>query len=283
MSPKTKHINVFKIVLDLIMAVLLVLMYNAKVINLEFHEIGGLFAGFLVLVHIVINWKWVASVSRKIFSKNLAHKLRFGYIINLLLLLSMVLVIVSGIFISKVVFTGLAIHGGNWKMLHYTSAASLLILVGIHLGLHWGFVMGMFKRFNKFPAAAAKPICILLAAIIILFGSYTMYTSNFKMWVSAPFTAGAQIKGQFPAGFGQNVNSNTVSNSTQDRPVRSEGDFNSKGVGQGRGNQPGGHGTEVSGVLNVILTYTSIIGAIAAITYYIEKLLRRKSRVSIYK
>jgi hypothetical protein len=278
MSLKIKNINIFKIVLDLIMAVLLVLMYNAKVINLEFHEIGGLFVGFLVLVHLVLNRKWVASVSGKILSKNLAFKLRFGYIMNMLLLISMVLVIVSGIFISKVVFRGLTMSGENWKMIHYASAASL-VLVGIHLGLHWGFVMGIFKRFIKFPASAARSLCILITAIIVLFGSYSMYTSNFKMWISAPFTSGTQPREQFSDEFDQNAESNTDSSSTQDRPARPDGNYSSRGNGQAKGMRSDGHGTGGSGIPKIILTYTSIIGTFAVITYYIEKLLRRRKSI----
>lgn len=295
---KLNKLKIFKIVLDIAMSVLLILMYNSKVISLEFHELGGLGVCFLFLIHKVINWRWIVSVSKKIFSKNLAFKLRFGYIINFLLLISVLLVMLSGILISKVLFNGIWGHGGIWRLLHYASAAALLVLIGIHLGLHWNFVMGIFKRLIKIPSSAAKPVCILLTLIIVSYGAYSTYSSSFREWISAPFTAGVSAEGQPPSGNQRNRGTGSTqegspsgslptennpstefkghereSSSTGGRNGRRD---NEQKYGQKNGAGPGRNTREDSSIINVFLTYASIIGLFAAITYYTERFLRRK-------
>jgi hypothetical protein len=343
MKLQIKNKNLFKIIFDIIMSVLLVLMFNKNVISLDFHEIGGLFLCGFFIIHNLINWKWIVVISKKIFSRDLAFKLRFGYIIDFLLLLSVAAILVSGILISKVVFTGLSIPGGNWKVLHYFASALSLILVGIHVGLHWGFVMTMFKKYVKVPAALAKPVSIILVIAVLAFGLYSIYSSNFKMWLSSPFTNSQMEGGRAPMNFdsqssssnsgtdnaapAQDSSSNSSSNpsdnsSTANNSSAQQADNNKaadnidqnqqnqngtrpakpdegNGTGKGRPNgdgfskngdnmppngkgfpdgEPGEHGKggNSSNILNVILTFISIIGVFAAITYYCEKLLRKR-------
>lgn len=333
MAEKIKNLNFIKIIFDIILSVFLVLMFNKNVISMEFHEIGGLVLCGFFIIHNLLNRKWIVSVSKKLFSKDLAFKLRFGYIIDFLLLISMSAVLVSGIFISKVVFTSISVHGGNWKAIHYFAAALSLMLVGIHVGLHWGFITGMFKKYVKLPGAIAKPLSLILVSAVVLFGSYSIVTSSFGSWLTAPFTASQMKGGQPPQNFrtdsdtedqssGSNTGNqasaasdntgNTANNSNSDNGSpqsdsdkasdninqqqadndetgQSDGKNNEKGGRQHDGKMPtdgqgfaggreGGEHGGGSNALNVILTFTSIIGVFSAITYYSEKLLRRKKR-----
>lgn len=351
MASKIKHINLIKIIFDIIISALLVLMFNKNVISLNFHEIGGLILLGCFLIHKLLNWKWIVEVSKKIFSKDLNFKLRFGYIIDILLLLAMVTILISGIFISKVLFTWISSPGGNWKVLHYFVSALSLILVGIHIGLHWRFVMGMLKKYVKLPALVARIASIVLVIAILLFGSYNIYSSNFRMWLTAPFTSNHMKGGQRPINSdsqpgglnpGTNVapeqnsdssdgniapsqngkasNDSTADNSSQkpnknnqatdsiqqdqqNQDQKQEGTRPSKPNGVkafNKGNKPSGdrfpqdrkeipqdskgfpgkgvHGEQGgdSNVLSVILSFTSIMGVFATITYYCEKFLRKR-------
>jgi len=307
MAEKIKNLNVIKIIFDIILSVLLVLMFNKTVISMEFHEIGGLILCAFFVIHILLNRKWIVSVSKKLFSKDLAFKLRFGYVIDFLLLIAMSAVLVSGIFISKVVFTGISVHSGSWKIIHFFAAALLLVLVGIHVGLHWGFVTGMFKKYVKLPGAIAKPVSIILVSAVVLFGSYSVATSNFNSWLTAPFTANQMKGGQPPLNFtpdsnteGLSADSNTnnssqksdtgnatdnIEQNQQNQDQNQTLDKNESGPKQDGKMPPDGRGFPGdrerggdSNALNVILTFTSIIGVFAAITYYCEKLLRRKKQ-----
>lgn len=116
--------KVVKICLDVIMAVVLLLMYRKNVLGLRFHEVGGLLLCGLFLIHTLLNSKWVSAVGRNFFSKSLAVKTRLKYSIDVLMLVCVVFIAVSGIMISKVLFPGLGGGGMFWKAGHSFAALS---------------------------------------------------------------------------------------------------------------------------------------------------------------
>lgn len=64
-----------KLALDLVLFALLVLMYQKRLISMEFHEIGGLALFGLFLVHKALNWKWLRAALGAVL---LAAALCFG-------------------------------------------------------------------------------------------------------------------------------------------------------------------------------------------------------------
>lgn len=291
---KIKNLNIIKILLDIVMSVLFVLMFNAKVISLNFHELGGLFVCALFLFHKLLNWKWIVAVSKKIFIKNLNIKTRLGYIIDFLLLISVTAILVSGIFISKLLFRNIDSQGLPWQMIHYFASAVSLILVGIHVGLHWGFVMSMFKKHIKIPIAIAKPLSIILVIAIVIFGSYSMFTSSFTRWLELPFTSSqmGEFKGmERPSDFEFDTDTDSPkAKGSKSFPGGEKGElpegfekgkltegFDKEQVPEGfekgnfEGRRPGG-----TGAMSILITFSFIIGFFGVVTYYIEKLLKRR-------
>ena len=58
-------------------------------------------------------------------------------------------IILSGLMISESALPALGIalsHSGSWRMLHTLSADLFLILVGLHIALHWQWIASMVKR-----------------------------------------------------------------------------------------------------------------------------------------
>ncbi|HEY8462729.1 MAG TPA: DUF4405 domain-containing protein [Bacillota bacterium] len=190
--------NIVKISLDIIMFFLLFLLYKKNAISMSFHELGGLIVWGLFLIHIGLNWKWIVGVSKKLFDKSLPAKTRIGYIVDVLLLITMSFIIISGIMISKVIFTRISGAGVFWKFGHFFAAAIAIILVGIHIGLHWSFIKNIFAKILKFPPAIAKPLGIICLALILIYGGYNITTSNFTRWLNRPFIALTNPKGGIP-------------------------------------------------------------------------------------
>ena len=56
------------------MAIALILIFNPGVTGQSYHEIASLVLGLAMLMHVLLNWKWVISVSKKIFVKNIQGK-----------------------------------------------------------------------------------------------------------------------------------------------------------------------------------------------------------------
>lgn len=268
--------NIIKIILDVIMSVLLFLMYSKNVINISFHELGGLIVCGLFIIHMGLNRKWIVVISKRLFDKSLRTKTKIGYVVNLMLLISMSFIAVSGIMISKTLFNGAMNGGGFWKMGHYFASAMAIIFVGIHIGLHWSFIKNMFKKILKIPPSVAKPLGVLCLVAMLAYGGYSSATSDFAKWLISPFTMSTVQKGERPQKFensdGTKVNGERPEGMPQ-KGERPEGMADGTGGGQDNGSLNFGR------IFALIATYGSITSIFATITLFIEKLLKRKKSV----
>ncbi|MHB8064428.1 MAG: DUF4405 domain-containing protein [Ruminiclostridium sp.] len=280
--------NIIKIMLDLVMAVILVLLFNSHVSSMAFHEIAGLFICVLFIIHCLLNRKWITAITEKFFSKSLPPRVRFGYIINLLLLISFLLIIISGIKTSQVLFPSANAKDSPWRNVHHFFAGISIILVGIHLGLHWNFVSNMLNKMIRVPKRISKPLSMIFLLIVLVFGVYSISTSNFKGWLTAPFTTETKSEsytdvkentsdsGAHTPKNDENKNGREVEPSTPkagEEPKQGDSDPNvhmEKKLPEG---------SPIT-VLSTIATFMSIIGVFAAAAYYLDKLFsRRKKRL----
>ena len=89
--------NIFKIALDIAMVALFVTFFNIGLVGFQFHVRGGMIFGALILVHIIVNRKWVVNITKRIFDKNLKTRTRISYIISFCLLVTVCTILASGI------------------------------------------------------------------------------------------------------------------------------------------------------------------------------------------
>lgn len=263
-----KKINSIKLLLDLIMAVIFVLLFNKRAISgLAFHEIAGLAIGLAFLIHIALNWRWVRQVTLNLFGKGVAIKTKIGYMVDVLLLIAMGYIIISGLLISKILFPNLR-YGNEFffKSTHISAAYITLALVGIHIGLHWGWVMGIFRRLfgitqkKKILGYIGKIALILVLAI----GIYSLYSTSY-------FDRAAMITTAF--------SQNQIPGSHNQAPGQ-ENDFNRThqegNVQPGTGKPADGNAPADANALNVLALYLGIISVFTIITYYIEKFIFKR-------
>jgi hypothetical protein len=178
-----KRITIFKILLDVIMAVTFALLFNKfAVTGLAFHEIAGLAIGAAFIVHQIINWKWIKQITLNLFNNKISFKTKLGYIIDFLLLISMAYIIISGILVSKILFPNIKINNQLFFTITHIAVSYLtLIFLGIHIGLHWTWVISIFNKIFK-PAKANKIfiyISRVLVILIFIFSIYTIYSKDF--------------------------------------------------------------------------------------------------------
>ncbi len=140
--------NKFKLVLDLVMALSLLLIMVPNLLGQTVHEWAGLIMAAMLLIHIVFNWNRIKSVTLNFFHK-LSFKIRLTYFLNLLLFIGFVSIIISGMFISKSIdFSWLGISRGSglgWKSLHSSISYLTFLLVGIHIGMNFHWVLSAVK------------------------------------------------------------------------------------------------------------------------------------------
>ncbi|PHV70001.1 hypothetical protein CS063_12710 [Sporanaerobium hydrogeniformans] len=283
---------IIKIGLDFIMAILFILMFNKRVLGMSFHEIGGLVVCVMFIAHQLLNWKWIVTVTKKITSKDLPSIVKINYLLDILLLIVMCAIALSGIFISKILFPNFTIQGSTWKIIHISVAGIGLALVGIHLGLHWRFIISILgKRFkNTFSIPLRKGVCGVTVIVCIVIGSYSIVTSNFTRWLMMPFTT-SQMRGERTSltdrdqsiteerHFTQNGQSKSGERG-QSELKRKEKNQRKESVDGEQNKHEGKKSNEsmdisIGTLLQTLITFMSIMSLFTITTYYIEKIIRK--------
>ncbi len=130
------------------------------------HEWLSLALAFTLIIHIVLHWDWVIKVAAKFFHK-LIHVSRLNFLVDAILFVAMILVMLSGLMISRSIISTLGIQLPSspvWKSLHSWSADASLMLLSIHFALHWKWIVDAFKRYlfsplwNKFFPLKVQPV-----------------------------------------------------------------------------------------------------------------------------
>lgn len=133
-----------KISIDLAMTLLLLCQMAYLLIGEIVHEWMGTAMFLLFLLHQILNIKWYQNLFKGKFTV-----LRvLQTVINILVFLCMIGLMFSGIMMSREVFTFLPIERGMGfaRILHMLTAYWGFIFMSMHLGLHWGMLMGIVKK-----------------------------------------------------------------------------------------------------------------------------------------
>ena len=260
---KAAGVKYGKLLLDLVLLVLLSLMYQKKVISMEFHETGGLVLCGLFLLHKALNWKWIRAVSAGIVRRK--AKLSAGLVVDVLLLLAMTAVLVTGLLISKTLPTALA--GNQWlRPWHYFFAALALGLAGVHLGLHAGLLQSAVWKKLPLPGRVRTAVGALLLSVVVCFGTYSLVSTQFLSWLSQPVVTISAPAGQDHAPVGTEAH------------VPGSGNRDGKGKGGGKGLGLGKeevHSVSAFHVAQTAATYASILAWFAVLTGALQTALRR--------
>lgn len=170
--------QIVKRIVDLAMTVLLPLLMAEILIGQEIHEWLG--TGMLVLfvAHHILNAGWWKSLFKGKYTPSRA----FSVIIDLLLLLDMAALGISGILMSNFVFGFLSLRGMMMaaRQLHLLASYWGLILMSAHLGMHMEMFMGMGRKLFRISEKNRVRAWILRAAAmgISLYGIYAFFTQQ---------------------------------------------------------------------------------------------------------
>lgn len=256
----------WRIPLDIILVILFTTVFSKNILRLMYHEAVGLALFALILLHLFLNSTWIKGVGTKLFDRKLPKKTRVIVIVDILLLISFLLIIFSGILISKKIFNiGLK---APWIVIHFFCTALMIVLIGVHIGLHWGYLK---QHLPKLP----KTVALVLTVVICAFGVYSMFTSSFGTWLSRPF-----VKFE---GHGEQQEEGAVEQrgeATEGQPD-ARGQSDSTAQGDARGQRGGDEQQPFSlmRLLNLIATYFSILFVIGKATNLVDAFARKKRAV----
>lgn len=132
-----------KMGIDFLMTALLLLLMSYQITGQELHEWFGAGMFVLFILHNILNIKWY----QNLFKGKYGIIRSFQTFINFSLLLSMFCLGFSGIVMSRHVFAVFSIHGplATARSMHMAASYWGFVLMGVHLGLHWGMVTGIFR------------------------------------------------------------------------------------------------------------------------------------------
>lgn len=311
MNPRTA----VRLFFDLVILITLVLLYNKRAISLAWHEISGLVLFAFIAVHLIINRTWISAITARISSGKLPTRTLLSYAISFGAFIAFLLVAISGIAISRVVF-GIHSNLAVWKIMHKTGAAVALALVGVHLGLHYDFITSMLAQWFAVPEKGrsilhelklVRPVLDIprgirtllkntFIVIVLAGGAVSFATSPFLGWLALPFVtrpAKPATPPQTPAAVIA-----AAPQATAGQPVRQQqrirardgsGQGNGQGAGYGNTAQASAQGQAVAqgnkgkvrdqpGLATILKTlgqYISITLTIAIVTACIDVALRK--------
>ena len=136
MKPKAK----VKIAVDVLMTLGLLFLMGYQFWGDVAHEWAGAGMFVLFILHHALNGGWYKSLFRGKYSPARIFQL----VIDLLVLLDMLGLMVSGVILSNHVFDFLPILGGMGfaRTLHMLASFWGFLLMALHLGLHWNVFFG---------------------------------------------------------------------------------------------------------------------------------------------
>lgn len=179
--------NIIKFTLDIAMAILFITFFNKNLISFKFHIMAGYLFTAFILIHMLLNKKWIVNISKRLFDKKLKLRVKISYIISMFLFMSIFLIIVSGVLMMKATTYDRVMF---WKMLHFGSSYLSIALIGMHIGFYWNFIMNIFKKILKINQSnnIGKMLANISVILVLIFGIYTTYKTEYFTKVTNTLT-----------------------------------------------------------------------------------------------
>ena len=155
----------FRRVIDILLTLALMLQMSMQITEQVGHEYSGIFMFILFLIHQYLNRRWYGALLKGKYNAARA----FSTVVNLSLLIAFVMTAFSGIIMSEN-FPELNIEAlySFARLAHLSCAYLSFVLMGIHLGLHWGMIAGKIK--TQWPG--------FIAILISLYGGYKFFITE---------------------------------------------------------------------------------------------------------
>ena len=117
--------------------------------GIAIHEWLSIAFGAAIITHLILHWSWLAGITRRFFGR-ITGEARMNYLLNWLFFVDMTIIMFTGILISEAVLPTLglsAAHSFAWRRLHDLSANLALPILGLHVALHWRWIVNTTKNF----------------------------------------------------------------------------------------------------------------------------------------
>ena len=117
------------------------------------HEWLGVSFAATIITHLLLHWEWIMKVGKEFFRK-LWHQSRLNFAVNILFFIVMTGSLFSGLMISNDVMSVLGIQlavSRSWRSIHVLMSDASVILLGVHIALHWKWIVTNVGRYILNP------------------------------------------------------------------------------------------------------------------------------------
>ncbi len=159
-----------KIAVDILMTLALLFLMPYELIGEAVHEWIGAGMLLLFILHHILNRKWTGNLTKGRYTPHRILQTLLAVLVLICILGSMI----SGIILSRHVFAFLDISGlsSPARVIHMTCAYWGFVLMSLHLGIHWGMMMGMARKVFPKSSSARTWILRLAGIAIAVYGLY---------------------------------------------------------------------------------------------------------------
>ncbi len=161
-----------KIAVDVLMTLLLLFLMGYQFWGDTAHEWAGAIMFILFIVHHILNRGWYKGLLRGRYTAFRILQLA----INLLVFVNMICLMISGVILSNHVFDFLPIQGGMAfaRLMHMAASYWGFTLMALHLGLHWGMIVGIAGKALKLKKSSRGRRIVLRTwgVLIALYGAF---------------------------------------------------------------------------------------------------------------
>lgn len=169
--------STLKIITDMLMTLLLLFLMGYQLWGDIAHEWAGTAMFVLFIVHHLLNFNW----HKNLFEGKYNARRTVILCIDILIFSDMLIMMYSGIIMSRHVFSFLPISGGTMlaRRLHILGSYWGYLLMSLHFGIHIKMFVNMIKKRVKIPAAAVFIPNLLIAA----YGVYAFIKRDFLTYM----------------------------------------------------------------------------------------------------
>lgn len=157
--------------IDIAMTVSMPVLMSYELAGAALHEYLGMAIFILFVIHHVLNFGWMKGITKGRYSIPRLLNLT----VNLLLLVIMFLLPISGIMMSKHIFTFLDFNTGiaTARIIHLLASYWGFLLMSLHIGFHWNAMRGAMKiKSIKSTTIVQKILVYIVTAILSIYGIY---------------------------------------------------------------------------------------------------------------
>lgn len=165
----------FKILIDILLFIVTILLFDIELIGNLNHEILGITIGILIIIHLILNFKWIKQVTKNFRKTNLKTKIM--YIIDVFTMLIYLGAITCGILISNKIFNFHTSSNLPLMLAHLILGRLAIIIMLVHLGMHLDRIFSKIK--TKKIKLVIYVIYVVISILVAIYFTYTL-THSFQ-------------------------------------------------------------------------------------------------------